>query len=298
MLPFAILIGGATATGKTRLAFEIQEKVPSIILNADSMQVYEDLQTLTNMPDKKDIIKHSCNLFGYIQYPDKCSVGNWHKNVKSILEVKKNKIPIFVGGTGLYLDSLNGNISNIPEINLRVQRNVEEIHAKFGNNYFYEKLKKIDKSYSKIISKNDSQRLIRAISVKLSTGRNLSYWHLNKTKKLFKKIVYVSVVKDRKELYEIINLRCKKILNSDVKNEIISFMKKKKNISHPLHKSIGLAVLFDFFSGKIGFDQALEIFSQETRQYAKRQFTWFKNRSIDSKKLEYQEAKKFLLKNI
>lgn len=298
MLPFAILIGGATATGKTRLAFEIQEKVPSIILNADSMQVYEDLQTLTNMPDKKDIIKHSCNLFGYIQYPDKCSVGNWHKNVKSILEVKKNKIPIFVGGTGLYLDSLNGNMSNIPEINLRVQRNVEEIHAKFGNNYFYEKLKKIDKSYSKIISKNDSQRLIRAISVKLSTGRNLSYWHLNKTKKLFKKIVYVSVVKDRKELYEIINLRCKKILNSDVKNEIISFMKKKKNINHPLHKSIGLAVLFDFFSGKIGFDQALEIFSQETRQYAKRQFTWFKNRSIDSKKLEYQEAKKFVLKNI
>ena len=120
MLPFAILIGGATATGKTRLAFEIQEKIPSIILNADSMQVYEDLQTLTNMPDKKDIIKHSCNLFGYIQYPDKCSVGNWHKNVKSILEVKKNKIPIFVGGTGLYLDSLNGNMSNIPEINLRV----------------------------------------------------------------------------------------------------------------------------------------------------------------------------------
>ena len=139
MLPFAILIGGATATGKTRLAFEIQEKIPSIILNADSMQVYEDLQTLTNMPDKKDIIKHSCNLFGYIQYPDKCSVGNWHKNVESILEVKKNKIPIFVGGTGLYLDSLNGNMSNIPEINLRVQRNVEEIHAKFGNNYFYEK---------------------------------------------------------------------------------------------------------------------------------------------------------------
>ena len=298
MFPFAILIGGATATGKTKLAFEIQDKIPSIILNADSMQVYEDLKTLTNLPDKKDLIKHSCNLFSYIEYPEKCNVGDWQRDVKKILEVQKNKIPIFVGGTGLYLDSLNGNISNIPEIKLRVLKNVEKIHKKFGNNYFYEKLQKIDKSYSKIISKNDTQRLIRAICVKLSTGKNLSYWHLRKTKKLFKKIIYVSIVKERIHLYEKINLRCKKILNSDVKYEIISFMKKKKNINHPLHKSIGLSILFEFFSGKIEFDQALEIFSRETRQYAKRQLTWFKNRSLDSKKLEYQEAKRFLLKNI
>ena len=298
MLPFAILIGGATATGKTRLAFEIQEKIPSIILNADSMQVYDDLKTLTNMPNKKDIIKHSCNLFGYIQYPNKCNLGNWHSNVKSILEVQKNKIPIFVGGTGLYLDSLNGHISDIPKINPRVQRNVEKIHTKFGNEYFFQKLQKIDKPYSEIISKNDSQRLIRAICVKISTGKKLSYWHLSKAKKLFKKILYVSITKERQELYEVINLRCKKILNSDIKDEIARFMRKKKNINHPLHKSIGLTILFDFFSGKIGFDKALEIFSRDTRQYAKRQFTWFKNRSFDSKKLEYEEAKKFLLKNI
>ncbi len=298
MYPFAILIGGATATGKTKLAFEVQKKTSSFILNADSMQVYDDLKTLTNMPDKSDRDRHSCNLFGHIQYPEKCDLGRWHRDVKSILKTEENKIPIFVGGTGLYLDSLNGNISDIPEINHRVKKNVEKIHGKLGNEYFYEKLKQIDKPYSEIISKNDSQRLIRAICVKISTGKNLSYWHLNKTKKLFKKIFYVTIVKDRKELYEAINLRCKKILNSDIENEIITFMKKKKEINHPLHKSIGLTTMLDFYSDKIGFDQALEAFSQDTRRYAKRQFTWFKNRSIDSKKLEFNEAKEFLLNNI
>lgn len=298
MYPFAILIGGATATGKTKLAFEVQEKIPSFILNADSMQVYDDLKTLTNMPNKSDRIQHSCNLFGYIQYPKKCNLGSWHRDVKSILEIKKNKIPIFVGGTGLYLDSLNGNISNIPEINPRVKKNVEKIHAKLGNEYFYEKLKQIDKPYSEIISKNDSQRLVRAICVKLSTGKNLSYWHSTKTKKLFKKIFYVTIVKERKELYEAINLRCKKILKSDIENEIVTFRRKKEKINHPLHKSIGFKTLLDFYSGKFGFDRALEVFSQDTRQYAKRQLTWFKNRSIDSKKFEFNEAKKFLLSNI
>ena len=100
MYPFAILIGGPTATQKTRLAYEIQKKLPSIIINSDSMQVYNDLASLTNAPSKEEIREYSCKLFKFMEYPEKCNVGLWFTNVLKVLSQTKEKIPIFVGGTG------------------------------------------------------------------------------------------------------------------------------------------------------------------------------------------------------
>ena len=122
MYPFAILIGGPTASRKTELAFEIQTKIPSIIINSDSMQVYNELRSLTNIPSKQEIKKHSCNLFEFINYPTRCNVGYWFKNVELVLSETKGKIPIFVGGTGLYLESLQQTISPIPKISLAVKK--------------------------------------------------------------------------------------------------------------------------------------------------------------------------------
>ena len=297
MYPFAILIGGPTASNKTELAFEIQSKFPSFIVNADSMQVYDKLKTLTNVPEKRNLMQHSCNLFEFINYPEKCNVGFWLDSVQNVLSTLKNKTPIFVGGTGMYLDSLLGNISPIPEIPERIKLKVEQLHEKFGNLYFYNKLKKVDENYSKIISCNDTQRLVRAISIKVATGRNISYWHNKQSKKLFNKILYVVIENDREKLYENINKRCLKILKSNVIEEVSVFLKQKSKISHPLHKSIGLNVLEKHINGLYSLKETIEFFSQETRRYAKRQITWFKNKSTGSLKLNFKEAKKYLLKN-
>ena len=174
MYPFAILIGGPTAAKKTELAFEIQSKIPSVIINSDSMQVYSELRSLTNIPSKREIIKHSCNLFEFINYPIKCNVGYWFKNVKLILSKTRGKIPIFVGGTGLYLESLQKTISPIPKISPALTNKIQLLHQKHGNLYFYKKLKAYDIEYSKKISENDTQRLFRAICVKISNGKNLT----------------------------------------------------------------------------------------------------------------------------
>ena len=119
MFPLAIFIGGATASQKSSLAFQIQSKVPSFIINADSMQVYDKLDILTNKPKKKFIDQYNCKLFNFLSYPEKCNVGLWRRKSIELLK-KTKKTPIFVGGTGLYLDSLINNISNIPPISKKL----------------------------------------------------------------------------------------------------------------------------------------------------------------------------------
>ena len=298
MYPLAILIGGATATQKTKLAFEIQKKFPSIIINSDSMQVYNDLGSLTNVPSNEEINKYSCNLFKFIEYPEKCNVGFWFSNVLKVLSKAKEKIPIFVGGTGLYLESLYGKIAPIPVIPSKVEKKIKKLHKKYGNSLFFKKLQEVDEIYARKISKNDTQRLLRAISVKIATGKNLTYWHSQVSTKLFNKVVYLTISMDRCKLYKSIDDRCLKIMKSDAINEVSNFLKKKKIIDHPLHKSIGFKIIEEYVLGIKTFNESLDLFRQETRRYAKRQITWFRNRPKEAIEMNFSDAKKFLLKNI
>ena len=193
MFPVAIFIGGPTASYKTELAFELQSYFPSFIINSDSMQVYDQLEILTNRPVKQLRKRYDCDLFSYVKYPNKCSVGSWQKKALSVIKNKKSKIPIFVGGTGLYMDSIVNNISEIPKISEKVKKSIQHELKNFGINYLYKKLKKCDEEYSKKLSPNDSQRIIRALEVNFSTQINLTKWHKMEKKKIFKKIIYVVV---------------------------------------------------------------------------------------------------------
>jgi len=298
LYPLAILIGGPTATQKTKLAFEIQKQFPSIIINSDSMQVYNDLGSLTNVPSNEEIKKYSCNLFKFIEYPEKCNVGFWFSNVLKVLSNAKEKIPIFVGGTGLYLESLHGKIAPIPEIPSKVEKKIKKLHKKYGNSLFFEKLQEVDEVYARKISNNDTQRLLRAISVKIATGKNLTYWHSQVSTKLFNKVVYLTISVDRRKLYKSIDDRCLKIMKSDAINEVSNFLKKKQIIDHPLHKSIGFKIIEEYILGIRTFNESLDLFRQETRRYAKRQITWFRNRPKEAIEMNFSDAKKYLLKNI
>ena len=298
MFPVAIFIGGPTASYKTEIAFNLQSHFPSFIVNSDSMQVYDQLEILTNRPVKRLRKKYDCNLFSYIKYPDMCNVGSWQKKALSIIKNKKTKIPIFVGGSGLYMDSIITNISKIPKVSSDVKRIVDKMLKKFGTNYLYEELKKTDEEYSKKLSPNDTQRIIRALEVNLSTQTTLSRWHKMKKKQIFKKIIYVVVKSEREILYSRINKRCEKMIGLGVLEEVKSFLEIKQKLEHPIHKSIGLRQIIRYLKGFNSLEETMTDFMQETRRYAKRQLTWFNNKANEAVHLEDSKIKDYILKEL
>ena len=297
MFPLAIFIGGPTASGKTELALSVQSKLPSFIVNADSMQVYDKFNILTNKPKTKDLKNGNCKLFGFINYPDKCNVGLWRNKSIELLKDKK-KIPIFVGGTGLYLESLTKNISEIPQISKKVKFKVNKIMERKGKQFLYDKLIEIDKNYAKKISSNDTQRILRAIEVKVETGKSFSEWHGQEKKNIFEKIIYVVVSMERDLLYDKINSRCKEMLKRGVIDEVEDFLDEQSDRFHPLHKAIGLNPISLFILGKMNKDECISIFMQDTRRYAKRQLTWFNNRAGYAKHLGFFDAENYILNSV
>ncbi len=302
MNPKILIIAGPTASGKTNLAFEIAQKYPCTIINADSMQIYDSLETLTNSPNKTKLKKFSCKLFGTLNINQTASLGWWLNN--AVIEIKQalamKRIPIVVGGTGMYLDGLQNKISNIPSVPKRIRDKILEIHAKKGNKFFHEKLKKIDPVISKKINKNDTQRLIRAIEVKVFSGKNLSEWQKSKILRLdnhYKKIFVVLTV-ERNKLYETINKRFLKMMKNDVLDEIKHFLKKKIDFQHPLNKCIGLKHFKSYINGEISYEHAVYLGQRDTKNYAKRQITWFKNQPRNAYYLKYNKAKDFIFETL
>ena len=182
-----ILISGPTASGKSNFAVKIAKKINGEIINADSMQVYKKLKILTAKPNLKDKkgIKH--HLYGLIDLDKKFSTGDWLKKViKKIKEIKKRKkIPILVGGTGLYFQSLINGLVEIPEIPIKFRNKIRAIHKKEGQKKFYKKLLQIDPKVKLKFDPNDSQRSIRAFEIKSFTNVSMYDW-LDKTTSVFK----------------------------------------------------------------------------------------------------------------
>lgn len=297
MFPLAIFIGGPTASGKTELAFSLHSKIPSYVVNADSMQVYNRLNILTNKPSEKEIKNFDCKLFSFLHYPEKCSVGLWRKKCIELLK-NMNRVPIFVGGTGLYIESLINNISEIPQISNKIKSKINKIFLKKGKNFFYQKLLKIDNNYAKKISPNDTQRIQRAIEVKVATGKSFSDWHKQEKKKLFKRIIYVVINTEREILYKKINQRCRNMIDNGILEEVENFLEEKSVDFHPLHKAIGLNPISQFLQKRLTKEDCISMFMQDTRRYAKRQLTWFNNRAKSAKHLGILEAENYILQRI
>ena len=292
-----IIIAGPTATRKTELAFEIAKHFPSTIINADSMQVYNDLRLLTNRPSKRKLDKFSCKLFAVLDPPNTSSLGWWAQNAINEINnsIKSRRNPILVGGTGMYLNSLQNEISFIPTLPKRHRRKILEIHQKKGNSFFSNKLRVVDPETHKKINMNDTQRIIRAIEVKVCTGRSLSFWHkksqLNKTNNN----LFVVITENRDQLYKNIDKRFSEMIERNVLNEVEQFLEKKINTDHPIYKTIGLRHLKSYLEGEINLDQAVNMCQKDTRNYAKRQITWFKNQPSNAYYLEYNKARDFIL---
>jgi tRNA dimethylallyltransferase len=276
-----ILISGPTASGKSNFAVKIAKKIQGEIINADSMQVYKRLKILTARPNKREQknIKH--HLYGVVDLNEKFSTGQWLELViKKIKDIqKKKKIPILVGGTGLYFQSLINGLVKIPEIPPKFRNKVRQMSKREGQNKFYKKLLKLDSKIKDKFDPNDTQRSIRAYEIKSYTDISMYDW-LAKTKSEFKDSDFLKLYIEtkRERLIEKINLRTSDMINDGAINEVKKFLNLKIRKDQSVNSVIGIAELTQYIDKKITLDQAKELISIKTRQYAKRQVTWARTR--------------------
>tara|TARA_B110000305_G_scaffold110489_1_gene124430 strand:+ start:315 stop:1256 length:942 start_codon:yes stop_codon:yes gene_type:complete len=283
-----ILISGPTASGKSNFAVKIAKKINGEIINADSMQVYKQLKILTARPKKEEQknIKH--HMYGVIDLDKKFSTGQWLKTaIKKIKEVKKRKkVPILVGGTGLYFQSLIYGLVKIPKIPSKFRNKIRLIQKKEGQEKFYKKLLKLDPQIKNKFDPNDTQRTIRAFEIKSFTKISMYDW-LKKTKSEFKDGEFLKLYIDfkRDDLIKKISLRTIRMIEMGAIKEVKKFIKLKIKKDLSVNRVIGIDELTQYLNQKIDIVQARKLISIKTRQYAKRQATWARSRMSSWKKI-------------
>ena len=284
-----ILIFGPTASGKSSFAIKVAKKINGEIINADSMQVYKQLNILTTRPNKKDQknIKH--HLYGFQNVTKKFSTGAWLKLVKSkIKEIqKRNKVPILVGGTGLYFRSITDGLVKMPNIPFRFRNKIRLLQKKLGQKKFYLNLIKIDPLIKNQINPNDIQRTIRAFEIKKFTKKSITLW-FKRTKILFDPTSFLKIYIDfsREELVNRIKERVDHMFKEGAIIEVKKFNKLNVRNDSSSKKIIGIEEINKLLNGELNVAEAKERIFIKTRQYAKRQTTWARGQMTSWKKIK------------
>ena len=294
-----ILISGPTASGKSNFAISLAEKINGEIINADSMQVYKELRILTARLKQNDYQKIRHHLYGFLNVAKNFSTGQWLKLCqKKIKEIQsRNKIPILVGGTGLYFKALTDGLVKIPNIPLKVRNKIRNLQKKLGQKKFYSKLLKLDPNIRGKIIETDAQRSIRAYEVKYYTKKSLYDWFKN-TKSKFQDDVFFKIYIDypRPKLIERIASRSEQMLKDGAINEVKRFLKLKIKKDNSSNKVIGIAEIKEYLEKKLDLKDVIEKITIKTRQYAKRQSTWARGQMLNWNKINSKDLKKFLKK--
>ena len=272
-----ILLAGPTASGKSKLAVRIAQKLKGEIINADSMQIYKEFKILSSRPNQKDQknIKH--HMYGFLTVKKYFSAGDWLRIVKKKIKrcQKEKKIPIIVGGTGLYFNTITKGISKIPDIDKKTRNKVRKLFNTLGSKRFFGKLLSIDPKVNGKILPSDTQRMQRAYEVYLKTKRSLFDWMIN-TKSDFTdydiKKIFLDIPK--KELLKNISLRTETMFIEGCLEEVEKFNHLKISKSLSANKLIGVREIRDYLKGTISANNCKELINIKTRQYAKRQNTW------------------------
>ena len=294
-----ILISGPTASGKSNFAIKLAKKIDGEVINADSMQIYKELKVLSARPDPKSYKKIKHHLYGFHSVKDNFSTGDWLKlAIKKIKKLKKRKkIPIFVGGTGLYFKALSEGLVAIPNIPIRFRNKIRAEHKKIGQIKFYKKLLILDVMCKNKINSTDSQRTIRAYEVKKFTKKSIYNWFKD-TKSYFNEDDFFKIYIDfpREELIKRINKRTEKMIKIGAINEVKKFTKLKVRKDRSVNKAIGVNEIKEYLNNEKDLKEIIEKISIKTRQYAKRQSTWARSNMIGWLKLQPQNVNRFLKK--
>ena len=278
------IIAGPTGIGKSEFSLSLARQVKGSIINADSMQIYKNLKILTARPIKKEMSNIEHHLYGYIDGSERYNVEKWCNDASNIiLENFNNDItPVLVGGTSLYINTLINGITDIPKISEDIKIESEKIIKELGKEFLISQIKKNDPESLKNINLNDTIRLRRVWEVFESTGKKFSEWKLNKTKKFlnnynFKILLFLP---NREKNYEFVNSRFIKMINSGAVEEVRKLLDLDLHHSLPIMRAHGVPEIKNFLEKKISLDECISKGQQVTRNYVKRQHTWWNSSKL------------------
>ncbi|WP_419716275.1 tRNA (adenosine(37)-N6)-dimethylallyltransferase MiaA [Brevundimonas aurantiaca] len=278
------LIAGPTASGKSALALKMARKTGAVIINADSQQLYADLRILTARPSPEDEAQAEHRLYGVADAAEAWSVGKWSRAALAILaELRaENRPAILVGGTGLYFTALTRGLADIPPVASAIRDEVEADFLVQGEALFRTRLAEIDPAAAQAIEAGDRQRLVRAMSVHAATGRPLTAWK-SQTQPLLAPESWTGLViePDRQVLYADCDRRADLMVENDALDEVRRLVARDLSPALPAMKAVGVRELAAYVSGALDREAAVAALKQATRNYAKRQLTWFRNQCRD-----------------
>ena len=273
-----LIITGPTASGKSKISVKIAQDNNGIIINCDSKQIYKEIPIITDQPKLNDYsVKH--RLYGYISVTQQYSVGLWIEDLKKeiLSAAAEKKLPIITGGSGMYINSIIYGLSQIPKIEDDVRYKTKKLFEDLGNKEFYALLINKD-PLAKCLHQNNSHRLLRAYEVIEQTGISIFSWKKNTIRQpILNNFKLCVLLPPKDQVYKTINERFINMINTDVIEEIENLL----SLNVPKHfsamKAHGVPELISYLENKISIDEAIETAQKNTRHYAKRQYTWFRN---------------------
>jgi tRNA dimethylallyltransferase len=277
----ALLIAGPTASGKSALALEMARELGGEIVNADSMQVYGVLDRLTARPDARDLAAVPHHLYGHVSPRELYSTGIWLDQATEIINDIRARglLPVVVGGTGLYFRALTGGLSDMPAIPDEIRNEMRSRLLSEGVEALHDELSRLDPQMGERLRPADRQRILRALEVVRATGRSIIEFQGQGGAKIVdpQSARCLVLQPERPLLHARINQRFASMMEEGALDEVRHLLALHIPPQHPAMKAIGVSQISDYLAGRHSRDEAIELASIATRQYAKRQMTWFRN---------------------
>ena len=279
--PPVLVIAGPTASGKSALAIELADAFGGTIVNADSLQVYRDLRVLTARPDAAAEQRAAHRLYGFLDAGERGSVADWRRRALDEIAAitGAGRLPIVVGGTGLYIRALEKGLAPVPEIPEELRREAAQLHLVLGGAAFRERLGELDPSGAMCLAPGDRQRLVRAYEVVRATGVPLATWQQRPYPPCPYRFVMILLAPPRDRLYAVCDTRFARMMAAGALAEAAALAARNLDPDLPAMKAVGLPELLRHLHGEMALADAIAAAQRATRQYAKRQTTWFRHQA-------------------
>ncbi|MDA7599384.1 tRNA (adenosine(37)-N6)-dimethylallyltransferase MiaA [Alphaproteobacteria bacterium] len=293
------IIAGPTASGKSALAIDLAKAVDGIIVNADSMQIYQDLRLITARPSVADEARCEHTLYGVLDGAERASVRLWLGLAADAFAAirARGKTPILVGGTGMYVNAAQFGIAPMPDVPATIHAECVDELASIGGARFRAALAKDDPVTAARLVDGDGQRLVRAMGVVRATGRPISAWQQDPHEYMLAGNPHtIAVLPPREELYQRINSRFEIMMGEGAMDEVIALGVRNLDPDLPVMKALGVRELLACHRGELSIEKAIELAQRDSRHYAKRQMTWLRNNFNAKIELNEKYSESFLKK--
>lgn len=281
MNDLVVVIAGPTASGKSNLALRLAESFDGEIINADSLQVYKGLKVLTAVPAGGDMGDVRHHLYGVLEPGvGRSTLGWWFDQARAAIEdvAGRGRLPIVVGGTGLYINGLVYGVTPMPDVDSSVREQISHEFTSIGSENFWNRLARMDEKVVGMIRPTDTQRMKRAYEVKSATGVSVIDWWKKPPVTVGRRFLVILINKERSYLFKQCDVRFIKMIEAGAVHEVIEFRKKYGDLFGTIRNAIGLTEIEQYLDGKSSLGDAINVAQVRTRQYAKRQITWFRNK--------------------